>query len=70
MSEVLGKVKPGMVLREATKEVNNLALDNNFSVPGDPGFPLNQVGWHILHHYFTSYSFSPPFRRSLNTHDY
>lgn len=32
-----------MLSREATKEVNNLALDNNFSIPGDPGFPLNQM---------------------------
>lgn len=32
-----------MSVREATKEVNNLALDGNFSIPGDPGFPLNQV---------------------------
>ena len=29
--------------REAQKEVQNIALDNNFSIPGDPGFPLNQV---------------------------
>lgn len=43
VSEVLGKIKPTMVLREATKEVNSLALDSNFSVPGDPGFPLNQM---------------------------
>ena len=30
--------------REAQKEVQNIALDNNFAIPGDPGFPLNQVG--------------------------
>jgi hypothetical protein len=29
--------------REAQKEVQNIALDNNFAIPGDPGFPLNQV---------------------------
>lgn len=29
--------------REAQKEVQNIALDTNFSIPGDPGFPLNQV---------------------------
>ncbi|RQM08061.1 hypothetical protein DH86_00001398 [Scytalidium sp. 3C] len=29
--------------REAQKEVQNIALDNNFSIPGDPGFPLNQM---------------------------
>lgn len=43
MSECLGKVKPNMSVREATKEVQNIALDSNFSLPGDPGFPLNQV---------------------------
>jgi hypothetical protein len=31
------------VTREAQKEVQNIALDTNFSIPGDPGFPLNQV---------------------------
>jgi hypothetical protein len=35
--------------REAQKEVQNIALDANFSVPGDPGFPLNQVcSFHFL----------------------
>lgn len=29
--------------RDAQKEIQNIALDNNFSIPGDPGFPLNQV---------------------------
>lgn len=29
--------------REATKDVQNIALDNNFAIPGDPAFPLNQV---------------------------
>jgi actin related protein 2/3 complex subunit 3 len=29
--------------REAQKEVQNIALDNNFSIPGDPSFPLNQM---------------------------
>lgn len=29
--------------RDAQKEVQNIALDNNFAIPGDPGFPLNQV---------------------------
>lgn len=33
----------GAEIREAQKEVQNIALDNNFSIPGDPGFPLNQV---------------------------
>lgn len=40
----MAKVRPGMALREAQKEVQNIALDSNFAVPGDPGFPLNQVG--------------------------
>ncbi|RDL33954.1 uncharacterized protein BP5553_08322 [Venustampulla echinocandica] len=43
VSECLGKVRPSMSAREAQKEVQNIALDNNFSIPGDPGFPLNQV---------------------------
>lgn len=30
-------------IREAQKEVQNIALDTNFSIPGDPGFPLNQM---------------------------
>ena len=29
--------------REAQKEVQNISLDTNFSIPGDPGFPLNQM---------------------------
>ena len=29
--------------REAERAVSNIALDNNFSVPGDAGFPLNQA---------------------------
>jgi len=32
-----------MSVREATKEVQNIALDSNFAIPGDPGFPLNQM---------------------------
>ncbi|KAF2457004.1 ARP2/3 complex subunit Arc18 [Lineolata rhizophorae] len=43
VSEVLGKVKPNMNRREAEKAVMNTALDNNFSIPGDAGFPLNQA---------------------------
>jgi hypothetical protein len=30
-------------VRQATKDVTNLALDLNFAIPGDPGWPLNQV---------------------------
>ncbi|QSZ34563.1 hypothetical protein DSL72_006157 [Monilinia vaccinii-corymbosi] len=43
VSECLGKVRPSMSAREAQKEVQNIALDSNFAVPGDPGFPLNQM---------------------------
>lgn len=48
VSECLGKVKPNMSAREAQKEVQNIALDSNFAVPGDPGFPLNQVSFIYL----------------------
>ncbi|KAL7771840.1 hypothetical protein CFE70_001790 [Pyrenophora teres f. teres 0-1] len=43
VSEVLGKIKPGMSRREAEKAVMNVALDTNFAIPGDAGFPLNQA---------------------------
>ena len=43
VSDCLSKIKPGASLREATKEVQNLALDLNFAIPGDPAWPLNQV---------------------------
>jgi len=43
VSEALGKVRPNMGVRDAQKEVQNIALDNNFAIPGDPGFPLNQM---------------------------
>ncbi|CZR53591.1 probable Arp2/3 complex subunit ARC18 [Phialocephala subalpina] len=43
VSECLGKIRPSMSAREAQKEVQNIALDTNFSIPGDPGFPLNQM---------------------------
>ncbi|KAF7539687.1 hypothetical protein G7054_g1911 [Neopestalotiopsis clavispora] len=42
-SEVLSKIRPSYGVREAQKEVMNTALDLNFSIPGDPGFPLNQM---------------------------
>jgi hypothetical protein len=32
-----------MSRREAEKAVMNIALDTNFAVPGDAGFPLNQA---------------------------
>nr|OQO18598.1 hypothetical protein B0A51_12086 [Rachicladosporium sp. CCFEE 5018] len=43
VSEILGKIKPGIVRREAEKAVMNVALDSNFAIPGDAGFPLNQA---------------------------
>ncbi|PYH32176.1 actin-related protein 2/3 complex subunit 3 [Aspergillus neoniger CBS 115656] len=42
ISECLGKVKPGMVMREAEKALINVALDQ-FAIPGDVSFPLNQA---------------------------
>ena len=43
VSECLAKIRPHHSVRDATKEVFNVALDLNFAIPGDPGFPLNQV---------------------------
>ncbi|KAI0484083.1 ARP2/3 complex ARPC3 subunit [Xylariaceae sp. FL0804] len=43
VSEVLGRIRPGSGARDAQKDVMNVALDSNFSIPGDPGFPLNQM---------------------------
>ncbi|KAI1323496.1 ARP2/3 complex ARPC3 subunit [Xylariaceae sp. FL0255] len=43
VSECLSKIRPSYGVRDATKEVQNVALDSNFAVPGDPGFPLNQM---------------------------
>ncbi|KAI0407775.1 ARP2/3 complex ARPC3 subunit [Xylaria palmicola] len=43
VSECLGKIRPAHGVRDATKEVMNTALDLNFAIPGDPGFPLNQM---------------------------
>ncbi|KAJ5272309.1 Actin-related protein [Penicillium angulare] len=42
VSECLGKVKPTMNAREAEKALINAALDN-FAIPGDVSFPLNQA---------------------------
>lgn len=47
LSDCLQKIKPNATVRDAQKDVMNLALDLNFSIPGDPGFPLNQVGLNI-----------------------
>jgi actin related protein 2/3 complex subunit 3 len=43
VSDCLTKIKPTANLRDATKDVTNLALDLNFAIPGDPAWPLNQV---------------------------
>jgi actin related protein 2/3 complex subunit 3 len=43
VSNCLAKIKPSAGVRDATKDVMNVALDLNFAIPGDPGFPLNQV---------------------------
>lgn len=43
VSECLARIRPAHALRDATKDVMNTALDLNFAIPGDPGFPLNQV---------------------------
>ncbi|RYO85428.1 hypothetical protein DL762_005202 [Monosporascus cannonballus] len=43
VSECLGRIRPNHGVRDATKEVLNTALDLNFAIPGDPGFPLNQM---------------------------
>lgn len=43
VSEALTKIRPGMSRRDAEKSVMNSALDTNFAIPGDAGFPLNQM---------------------------
>lgn len=43
VSALIAQIRPGMPRREAEKAVMNLALDNNFAIPGDAGFPLNQA---------------------------
>ena len=43
ISDCLSKIRPNAGVRDATKDVTNLALDLNFAIPGDPGWPLNQV---------------------------
>ncbi|KAK3317394.1 ARP2/3 complex ARPC3 subunit [Podospora appendiculata] len=43
VSDCLGKIRPSAGVRDATKDVMNLALDQNFALPGDPGWPLNQM---------------------------
>ncbi|KAK0712441.1 actin-related protein 2/3 complex subunit 3 [Lasiosphaeria miniovina] len=43
VSDCLAKIKPSAGVRDATKDVTNLALDLNFALPGDPAWPLNQM---------------------------
>ncbi|KAK3637108.1 subunit of the Arp2/3 complex [Elasticomyces elasticus] len=43
VSEVLSKIRSGTSKRDAEKSVMNIALDTNFAIPGDAGFPLNQA---------------------------
>jgi hypothetical protein len=43
VSDCLTKIRPHASLREAQKDVMNIALDSNFAIPGDPSWPLNQV---------------------------
>jgi hypothetical protein len=43
VSDCLQRIKPTTASSQATKDVMNLALDLNFSLPGDPSWPLNQV---------------------------
>lgn len=42
VSDCLSKLNKLVNLREATRILNNLALDN-FALPGDIGFPLNSM---------------------------
>lgn len=43
LSDCLNKIKPNATVKDAQKEVMNLALDLHFALPGDPAWPLNQV---------------------------
>ncbi|KAI4219138.1 MAG: hypothetical protein L6R40_008737 [Gallowayella cf. fulva] len=43
ISSILSVIKPGMSRREAEKAVGNVSLESNFAIPGDAGFPLNQM---------------------------
>jgi hypothetical protein len=43
VSDCLVHIRPGAGVRDATKDVTNLALDTNFAIPGDPAWPQNQV---------------------------
>lgn len=43
LSSLIPLLKPSMSKREAEKTLLNVALDSNFAMPGDAGFPLNQA---------------------------
>ncbi|KAK1772234.1 adenine-n--methyltransferase non-catalytic subunit [Phialemonium atrogriseum] len=43
VSDCLSRIRPSAGVRDASKDVMNLALDNNFAIPGDPAWPLNQM---------------------------
>jgi actin related protein 2/3 complex subunit 3 len=43
IQEILTKIKPTHSRREGEKAVMNVALDTNFKMPGDAGFPLNHA---------------------------
>jgi len=43
VQDILGKIRSGMSKRDAEKAVMNVALDTNFAIPGDAGFPLNAL---------------------------
>lgn len=43
VQDILGKIRAGMSRRDAEKAVMNVALDTNFAIPGDAGFPLNAL---------------------------
>lgn len=43
VQEILTKIRPGMSRRDAEKAVMTVALDTNFAIPGDAGFPLNAL---------------------------
>ena len=42
-TSILTQIKPTMSRREAEKAVMNVALETNFAIPGDAGFPLNNM---------------------------
>lgn len=43
VQDILAKIRSGMSKRDAEKAVMNVALDTNFAIPGDAGFPLNAL---------------------------